>query len=87
MRAMTHIRLVAMPNNLAGSHLVPELIQHEARPELLGRAVERYLSRPLYARDVLATFERLAGLLRNNAALRAAEAIAEVLRTVPGHSK
>jgi lipid-A-disaccharide synthase len=81
MRALTHIRLVAMPNNLAGRHLVPELIQHEAVPHLLGRAVERYLSRPLYAREVLEVFGELADKLRGDAAQRAAEAVVEVLRT------
>jgi len=84
MRMLTHIRLVAMPNHLAGRHLVPELIQHEAEPELLGKAVERYLARPLHAREVLKTFEGLAGQLRGNAARRAAEAVVDVLRTVPG---
>lgn len=84
MRMLTHIRLVAMPNHLAGRHLVPELIQHESEPELLGKAVERYLARPLYARDVLQAFETLGRQLRGNAARRAAEAVVEVVRTVPG---
>jgi len=81
MRALSHIRLVAMPNHLAGIHLVPELIQRDAKPEKLGRAIERYLSRPLYAREILEKYDKLAGQLRNNAAQRAAEAVVEVLRT------
>ncbi len=84
MRMLTHIRLVAMPNNLAGRHLVPEMIQHESTPEQLGRAVERYLGRPLYAREVLETFGMLAKQLRGNAAQRAAQAVVDVLHTVPG---
>jgi lipid-A-disaccharide synthase len=79
MRAFAHIRLIAMPNNLAGRHLVPELIQDDATPEDLGRAVERNLARPLYAREALREFERLATQLRGNASERAADAIAEVL--------
>jgi lipid-A-disaccharide synthase len=79
MRAFAHIRLIAMPNNLAGRHLVPELIQDDATAENLGRAVERNLARPLYARQVLVEFERLAAQLRGNASERAADAVAEVL--------
>jgi len=81
MRAFSHISLYAMPNNLAGRHLVPELLQDDATPENLGAAVERYLSRPLYAREVLKTFETLAERLRGNASEQAARAVLEVLQT------
>jgi lipid-A-disaccharide synthase len=79
MRAFSHITLYAMPNNLAGRHLVPELLQDEATPDKLGTAVERYLSRPLYAREVLKTFESIAARLRGNASEQAARAILELL--------
>lgn len=79
MRVFAHIRLVAMPNNLAGRHLVPEYLQHQATPENLGRAVERYLTKPLYARKVLQSFAVLAGQLRANASERAADAVALML--------
>jgi len=79
MRAFSHIRLVAMPNNLAGRHLVPEYLQYQATPENLGRALERYLSKPLYAREVLLTFAKLAGQLRAAASERAADAVAAML--------
>jgi len=82
MKALAHIRLVAMPNHLAGSHLVPELIQREARPELLGRAVDRYLHRPAYARDVLRRFRELAAQLGTGTAANAARALAEMVRPV-----
>jgi lipid-A-disaccharide synthase len=80
MRAFSHISLYAMPNNLAGRHLVPELLQDEATPEKLGAAVERYLGRPLYAREALKTFEVLAARLRGNASEQAARAVLEVLQ-------
>lgn len=79
MRAFSHITLYAMPNNLAGRHLVPELLQNEATPEMLGAAVERYLGRPLYAREVLKEFEVLSARLRGNASERAACAVLELL--------
>jgi len=81
MRAFSHISLYAMPNNLAGRHLVPELLQNDATPEKLGTAVERYLSRPLHAREALKMFERLAERLRGNASEQAAQAVLEVLQT------
>ena len=81
MRAFSHISLYAMPNNLAGRHLVPELLQNDATPENLGAAVERYLSRPLYAREVLKAFETLAERLRGNASEQAARAVLEVLQS------
>jgi lipid-A-disaccharide synthase len=79
MRAFSHISLYAMPNNLAGRHLVPELLQNEATPENLGATVERYLSRPLYAREVLKAFDTLAERLGGNASEQAALVVLEVL--------
>ena len=81
MRAFSHISLYAMPNNLAGRHLVPELLQNEATPEKLGSAVERYLGRPLYAREALKSFETLGARLRCNASEQAAHAVLELLHT------
>jgi lipid-A-disaccharide synthase len=80
MRFFSHISLYAMPNNLAGRHLVPELLQSDATPEKLGAAVERYLGRPLHAREALKTFEILAERLRGNASEQAAQAVLEVLQ-------
>lgn len=79
MRAFAHITLVAMPNNLAGRHLVPELLQRDANPAQLGRTVERYLARPLYAREALQSFAVLGERLRGDAAGKAARAVLEVL--------
>jgi lipid-A-disaccharide synthase len=80
MRVFSHISLYAMPNNLAGRHLVPEFLQNDATPENLGAAVERYLGRPLYAREALKAFEKLAERLRGNASEQAAQAVLEVLQ-------
>ena len=79
MRAFSHISLYAMPNNLAGKHMVPELLQDDATPENLGKAVERYLGRPQYALEVLKEFDVLGARLRGNASEQAAQAILEVL--------
>jgi lipid-A-disaccharide synthase len=80
MRAFSHISLYAMPNNLAGRHLVPELLQDDATPENLGAAVQRYLARPLYAREALKAFEALAERLRRDASEQAARVVLDVLQ-------
>lgn len=79
MRLFSHITLYSMPNILAGRHLVPELLQDQAAPSILGAAVERYLGRPLYARDALKAFDQLGARLRCNASEQAALAVREVL--------
>jgi lipid-A-disaccharide synthase len=79
MRAFSHISLYAMPNNLAGRYLVPELLQHDATAGNLSAAVERYMARPLYARDALRAFESMGKRLRCQASERAAQAVLEVL--------
>lgn len=81
MRLFAHVRLVAMPNHLAGRHLVPELLQAEATAENLGRTVARYLQRPLYARESLRVFEEIGARLRCNASERAAEEVVAVLES------
>ncbi len=81
MKIFSHISLYAMPNNLAGRHLVPELLQHEATPEKLGLAVERYLARPLHAREALAAFASLSQKLRCGASDRAALVVLDLVRT------
>ena len=79
MRLFSHITLYAMPNILAGRHLVPELLQDEAVPAILGAAVERGLGRPLYAREALKVFDTLGERLRGNASAQAALAVLDVL--------
>ena len=83
MRAFSHISLYAMPNNLAGRHLVPELLQDDATPENLGKAVERYLAGPRYAQEVLRQFDLLGAKLRGNASEQAAQAIFSLLARRP----
>lgn len=84
MRAFSHISLYAMPNNLAGKHMVPELLQDDATPENLGKAVERYLRRPQYSLEVLKEFDILAARLRGDASEQAAQAILEMIENKKG---
>jgi lipid-A-disaccharide synthase len=79
-RLFAHVRLYALPNHLAGRPLVPELMQRDAVPEKLGRAVERYLEHPRETGAVARALNRIRRGLRRNADVRAAEAAIAMLR-------
>jgi len=77
---MLNIRLVSLPNNLAGRELVPEYIQSDATPENLGGAVERLLTSPAEAEAMRRGLKAIHKALRQNANARAADAIMQLLR-------
>ncbi|HEX7045731.1 MAG TPA: lipid-A-disaccharide synthase [Burkholderiales bacterium] len=79
-RLFAHVTMYALPNHLAGRRLVPELVQDDAQPEKLGRAVEEYLENPAQAESVQRTLAEMHRALRRNASARAAEAVIELLR-------
>jgi lipid-A-disaccharide synthase len=69
----------SLPNILAGHGLVPELIQDEATPENLARAVEAWLDDDAARAALKQAFSELHENLRCNAADRAAAAVADLL--------
>ena len=78
-RLFAHVKLYSLPNNLAGCQLVPELIQGNAVPEKLGRAVEHLLEHPEKSKSIIDTLKGMHGQLRRNANERAADAVMQVL--------
>jgi len=78
-RAFSHVNMYSMPNHLAGYRLVPELIQGEARAELVAREVARYLDEPDAAAAARSAFARMHETLRCGASERAAAVVAEML--------
>ncbi len=78
-RLFAHVKLYSLPNNLAGCQLVPELIQGEAVPEKLGRAVEHLLEHPEKSKSIIETLKGMHEQLRRNANERAADAVMQVL--------
>lgn len=80
-RLFAHVRLYSLPNHLAGRQLVPELMQREATPERLGRAVARYLDDTAAAERVSRALGRLRARLARSADERAAQAALRLLRT------
>ncbi len=73
---LTH---VALPNLLAQKELVPELLQDDATPESLGKAVLEGLENREKRADLKAAFAELHGSLRQNADEQAAEAISDLI--------
>jgi len=67
----------AQPNLLAGRQVVPEYLQEDVRPEVLGPALLAQLERPDRA-ELIATFTAIHATLRRDASARAAEAILEL---------
>jgi lipid-A-disaccharide synthase len=79
MKYRVKVDFVSLPNLLGGESLVPELLQHEATPEQLGRAVLEYLENPQAAARIYARFDEIHRDLRRNASDQAAEAIMQLL--------
>ena len=77
-RAMLHVDHVGLPNLLAGTRIVPELLQDDATPERLGPAVLDWLDEPDRHRRVLGEFDRIHRALRNDAFNKAADAVLQV---------
>jgi lipid-A-disaccharide synthase len=69
----------SLPNLLADASIVPELLQEEATGPLLGAAVLNQLQNPELTKDMVDSFEKLAGMLRCDASEQAAAGIQELL--------
>jgi lipid-A-disaccharide synthase len=67
----------AQPNLLAGRQVVPEYLQEDVRPGVLGPALLAQLERPDHA-ELIATFTSIHQALRCDASARAADAILEL---------
>jgi lipid-A-disaccharide synthase len=79
MRHMAYLPYVGMPNILAGEKLVPELLQDEATPQALAGALLALLRDSAARKRQIERFRDFHGLLRQNTAEKAADAVLEVL--------
>src|SRR5215467_414665 len=81
-RVVVNVDFLGMPNLLAGKEVVPEFIQHEAKPDAIATAV-RLLMEDLPARDrMISNFDAITRKLGGTGASeRAAHAILEELQT------
>ena len=79
MKRLRYQPWVGLPNILSGEFVVPELIQEDCRADKLAAAVLDWLDRPAAAQALQRRFEDLHLQLRQDMALRATDAIAQVL--------
>lgn len=82
-RYRVRVQSFSLPNLLAGAscpeeNRVPELIQHQAKPERLGAALLAYLENPQKTADVNRRFNEIHQTLRRDANCQAAEAILDL---------
>jgi lipid-A-disaccharide synthase len=80
-RLVVNVDFLGMPNLLAGKEVIPEFIQHEAKPDAIVKAV-RLLIENAPARDrMISDFDALISRLGGSgASVRAAQAILEELK-------
>ncbi len=77
---MVKVKYLGMPNVLAGREIVPEFIQHDARPDEIGETVVTLLNSETAREQMLANFDEvIARLGESGASVKAAEAIAREL--------
>ncbi|MGM8228770.1 lipid-A-disaccharide synthase [Cellvibrio sp. ARAG 10.3] len=72
---------VGLPNLLAGKKLVPELLQDDATAENMSAAVMHYFEHPQETQTLRDTFYDMHHSIKRNASDRAADAIAQLVRT------
>src|SRR5206468_5959647 len=80
-RLVVNVEFLGMPNLLAGKEVVPEFIQHVAKPDAIVNAVRLLLedspARDRMISDFVATTSKLSG---TGASVRAAQAILDELK-------
>jgi lipid-A-disaccharide synthase len=75
-KLLVKVDMFSLPNVLAGQPIVPELVQHEARPQRLYEEVKRLLEHPEKTATIKKEFARVRDLLgEGGASARAARAV------------
>lgn len=77
---MLKTKYVSLPNLLCTEPVVPELLREKAKPELFGPAVAELLEQPAARERQVKQFSAVRGELKQDAAARAADAIAKLIR-------
>src|SRR5215216_3272167 len=82
-RLVVNVKFLGMPNLLAGKEVVPEFIQHEARPKAIVSAIGPLIEDPHAREHMISNFDAVIGKLGGvGASERAAQAIVgEIRRT------
>ncbi len=83
MRRRAYLPYVGLPNVLAGEFIVPELLLDDATPENLAQALVNLATDKIVRARLEERFTAIHRQLRQNAAVRAAEAILPMLGRIP----
>lgn len=82
-RLVVKVKYLGMPNVLAGREIIPEFIQHRAKPDAIAAAVLRLMSDTKARESVVASFDAIiAKLGKENASMTAARALLEEISRV-----
>ncbi|MBL8511651.1 MAG: lipid-A-disaccharide synthase [Betaproteobacteria bacterium] len=81
-----YLPYVGLPNILAGDWLVPELLQHDATPQNLARALTNWVRHRDSAEALRARFDDIHQTLAVDNAQKIREALGPLLRSLQGHT-
>ncbi len=81
MKRQGYLPYVGLPNILCQSFVVPELLQEEAKPEVLARGTLEWLDRPNQVASLVSIFEELHILLKQPTEELVAQAIAQTIHS------
>ncbi|MCO4759308.1 MAG: lipid-A-disaccharide synthase [Oceanospirillaceae bacterium] len=78
---MVKSRFISLPNLLADEELIPEILQDDVQPEILGEAVMRALNDDAYRQRLAKRFHEIHQQLNLDADEKAADAVEQLLRS------
>ena len=79
MKRQGYLPYVGLPNILCGEFVVPELLQNDATPEKLARALIDWLNHPNKVTELKARFSQMHETLRRPTGLLVAQAVAQTI--------
>jgi lipid-A-disaccharide synthase len=78
-KRLVKTKYVSLPNLIADAPLVPELLQDDANPDTMSRALLHWLDSPGDSEKLVNRFHEIHSSIRRNAGARAAAAVLEVI--------
>ena len=78
---MVKSRFISLPNLLAGEELIPEILQDDVQPEILGEAIMRALTDEAYRLRLAKRFNEIHQQLNLDADEKAADAVEQLLHS------
>jgi lipid-A-disaccharide synthase len=67
-RLLVKVKYLGMPNVLADKQVVPEFIQHRAKPQDLAKAILQLLDDPMKRQEMISGFDKIAAQLGESGA-------------------